>query len=97
MILYLAIVAQPSTKQFIYFQFLSQADRGGDNGRARQQRAQRSPTRPDTIAFSNGIRLTVWEWVGLAVFALIIVMFAPALWRRPRSSRSSRIIGYRTI
>ena len=43
-----------------------------------------SPPSPEqtTIALSNGIRLTGREWLGLAVFAIVIVVFAPSLWRR---------------
>jgi hypothetical protein len=46
------------------------------------KQANRSPTGPDGIAFSNGIRLTAREWLGLGLFAMVIVMFTPTLWRR---------------
>jgi hypothetical protein len=36
----------------------------------------------DTIAFSNGIRLTTGEWLGLGLFAIVIVIFAPSSWHR---------------
>src|SRR5271156_6067453 len=46
------------------------------------KQANRSPTGPDAIAFSNGIRLSAGECVGLALFAMVIVIFTPTLWRR---------------
>ena len=54
-----------------------------DDGRARQQqrRTGRRPSR-SAIALSNGIRLTGREWLGLGLFAVVIVIFAPSLWRR---------------
>jgi hypothetical protein len=35
---------------------------------------------PDAIAFSNGIRLTGRQWVGLGLFAILLLVWAPALW-----------------
>ena len=40
------------------------------------------PAEPDAIALSNGIRLTGRQWLGLGLFAVVILVFAPALWRR---------------
>jgi hypothetical protein len=37
---------------------------------------------PKAIAFSNGIRLTGSEWLGLGLFAAVIALFVPSLWRR---------------
>jgi hypothetical protein len=37
---------------------------------------------PKAIAFSNGIRLTGSEWLGLGLFAVVIALFVPSLWRR---------------
>jgi hypothetical protein len=39
---------------------------------------------PDSgaIEFSNGIRLTGREWLGLGLFAIVLVIFAPSVWRR---------------
>ena len=42
--------------------------------------ADRSPVERDAIALSNGIRLTGREWVGLGLFAVVILIFAPSLW-----------------
>jgi hypothetical protein len=36
----------------------------------------------ETIAFSNSIRLTCREWVGIALFAALLIVFAPSLWQR---------------
>jgi hypothetical protein len=44
--------------------------------------ANRTSAEPEPIALSNGIRLTGREWVGLGIFAVVIVFFTPALWRR---------------
>src|SRR5271163_3752911 len=51
-------------------------------GEPATSRAKRSSAVPEPIAFSNGIRLTGREWVGLGIFAVVIVVFTPALWRR---------------
>ena len=51
-----------------------------DDGRARQSsRANRPPAEPEAIAFSNGIRLTGRQWLGLGLFAVVLVVFAPCL------------------
>ena len=34
------------------------------------------------IALSNGIRLTGAQWLGLGLFAVVILIFAPSLWRQ---------------
>jgi DNA-binding transcriptional regulator of glucitol operon len=44
--------------------------------------ANTSQPEPDAIALSNGIRLTSREWIGLGLFAVVIVIFTPSLWRR---------------
>lgn len=36
----------------------------------------------DVVSFSNSIRLTGREWLGVGVFALLLVLFAPALWKQ---------------
>jgi hypothetical protein len=45
--------------------------------------SQAKCSRPESgaIEFSNGIRLTGREWIGLGLFAIAIVIFAPSLWR----------------
>ena len=52
-----------------------------DDGRARQQQGGpgRRPSRTRS-RFSNGIRLTGGQWLGLGLFAVVIVVFAPSLW-----------------
>jgi hypothetical protein len=45
-------------------------------------KAKRASAQPEPIALSNGIRLTRREWLGLGLFAVVIVVFTPALWRR---------------
>ena len=54
-----------------------------DDGRARRaaRRTGRRPSR-SAIAFSNGIRLTGREWLGLGLFAVVLLVFAPSLWHR---------------
>ncbi len=37
---------------------------------------------PDGVEFSNGIRLRGREWLGLGVFGVVLVLFAPSLWYR---------------
>jgi hypothetical protein len=44
--------------------------------------AKRSSAEPEPIALSNGIRLTGREWLGLGLFAVVIIGVTPALWRR---------------
>jgi hypothetical protein len=39
------------------------------------------PPDQTTVAFSNGIRLTGREWLGLALFAVVLVLFAPTYWQ----------------
>ena len=36
---------------------------------------------PSKADFSNAIRLTGWEWVGVGLFALGMVLFTPYLWK----------------
>ena len=69
--------------------------------------ANRSPVEPGAIAFSNGIRLTGREWVGLGLFAVVIVVFAPWFWldgkvrtraRLPNSARpEQRLLALRAL
>jgi hypothetical protein len=40
------------------------------------------PAKSEGIALSNGIRLTGWQWLGLGLFAVTILVFAPSLWQR---------------
>jgi hypothetical protein len=44
--------------------------------------ANRLPPEPEAIEFSNGIRLTGRQWLGLGLFAVLILAFAPSLWTR---------------
>jgi len=37
---------------------------------------------PEPIELSNGIRLTARQWLGLGLFAVVILVFAPSLWHR---------------
>jgi hypothetical protein len=37
---------------------------------------------PDEVEFSNGLRLRGREWLGLGLFAVMLVLGAPALWYR---------------
>jgi hypothetical protein len=45
-------------------------------------RAEKPPPVPDRTAFSNSIRLTGREWLGLGLFAGLLVLLAPAIWER---------------
>ena len=36
----------------------------------------------ERIAFSNSVRLDIWQWLGLAVLAVAVVAFAPWLWKQ---------------
>jgi len=45
-------------------------------------RANRPPAEPKPIALSNGIRLTGRQWLGLGLFAAVILIFTPPLWQR---------------
>jgi hypothetical protein len=42
----------------------------------------RTPADPGPTTFSNGIRLTGREWLGVGLFAVLLIVFAPALWKR---------------
>jgi len=42
--------------------------------------ATQSTAEPEAIALSNGIRLTGRQWLGLGLFAVMLLVFAPALW-----------------
>jgi hypothetical protein len=44
--------------------------------------AEPGSAEPAPIALSNGIRLTGRQWLGLGLFAALIMGFAPALWHR---------------
>jgi hypothetical protein len=37
---------------------------------------------PDAADFSNGIRLTGGEWLGVGLFAVLLISLAPTLWKR---------------
>jgi hypothetical protein len=37
---------------------------------------------PESIAFSNGIRLTGRQWLGLGLFGVVLLLLAPSLWYR---------------
>src|SRR5437868_10428370 len=52
---------------------MGEEDRGEANGPS---------AKPDTIALSNGIRLSGRQWLGLGLFAALILAFAPSLWNR---------------
>jgi hypothetical protein len=40
-----------------------------------------APAEFDVVTFSNGIRLTGREWLGVALFTLLVGVFAPVLWK----------------
>ena len=40
------------------------------------------PDSQDGVAFSNGIRLTGREWIVVGVFAVLLAVFAPSLWKQ---------------
>jgi len=40
------------------------------------------PVAEELIAFSNGIRLSIRQWIGLAVFGVVFVVAAPSVWER---------------
>src|SRR6516162_5242304 len=42
---------------------------------------KRPPADVDVVSFSNSIRLTLREWLGVGAFTLLFVLFAPALWK----------------
>src|SRR5438034_10176542 len=33
------------------------------------------------ITFSNAVRLTGWQWLGVGLFAVVLLIFAPSAWR----------------
>jgi hypothetical protein len=37
---------------------------------------------PELVAFSNGIRLTGPEWIVVGIFTVLLVIFAPILWKQ---------------
>jgi hypothetical protein len=51
-------------------------------GEQDRSRANRPSAELGAIALSNGIRLTGWQWLGLGLFAVVILVFAPSLWHR---------------
>jgi hypothetical protein len=53
--------------------------RGKDDIRTEKSPA---PPAPDRSAFSNSIRLTGREWLALGLFAGLLVILAPSLWKR---------------
>jgi hypothetical protein len=49
----------------------------------RTNRAQPpAPARPEPTAFSNGIRLTGLQWLGVGLFTALLIVCAPLLWSR---------------
>src|SRR6516165_9131876 len=42
---------------------------------------QQEPSPPQPVAFSNGVRLTLGEWIVVGIFTVLLVIFAPWLWR----------------
>src|SRR5262249_34324445 len=40
------------------------------------------PAESDVVAFSNGIRLTGRQWLGVGLFALALIILAPVLWKK---------------
>jgi hypothetical protein len=55
---------------------------------------------PDPIAFSNSIRLSVPQWLGAALVAILLILFGPSLWKHRESFalepdyRMPRDLGY---
>jgi hypothetical protein len=43
---------------------------------------QKQPATFEPIAFSNGIRLTMAQWLGVGIFTVLLVLFAPPIWNR---------------
>jgi hypothetical protein len=41
-----------------------------------------APSAPGPTGFSNSVRLTGWQWLGVGAFATLLVIFAPVLWSR---------------
>src|SRR5262245_10043670 len=39
----------------------------------------------DLTTFSNGIRLSAREWLGVGIFGLVLFLAAPALWKQAES------------
>ena len=52
---------------------------GGQDDRTDQSPAA---AEPEPVAFSNGIRLTGRQWLVVAAFAVLLVVFAPVLWKQ---------------
>jgi hypothetical protein len=48
---------------------------------------------PDSVAFSNAIRLTGRQWLGLGLFAVVLVAFTPSIWYR--AERFALVSDYR--
>ena len=44
--------------------------------------SDRPPAEPGAVAFSNGIRLTGRQWLGLGLFWAMILVLAPAVFNR---------------
>jgi hypothetical protein len=47
-----------------------------------QHRSGRAAASPDVRTFSNAVRLNGWEWLGVGMFALAMIVFTPSLWER---------------
>jgi hypothetical protein len=43
---------------------------------------QPPPVEPTAVAFSNSIRLTVREWIGVGIFSLALLVASPPLWEQ---------------
>ncbi len=48
------------------------------------------PHEPADLAFSNSIRLTVRQWLGLGLFTVLFVALAPLLWKRAETFTPER-------
>ena len=44
--------------------------------------AQSHVSEPEPIAFSNAVRLSLWQWLGVLVFAAALAILAPILWKQ---------------
>ena len=74
---------RPAEHQAVHlFPVLIEADGESTMGEQDSSMANRPSAEPDAIALSNGIRLTGREWLGLGLFAVVILAFAPSLWHR---------------
>jgi len=49
-------------------------------GEPDSSRADQPAPEPEEIAFSNGIRLTGRQWLGLGLFGFLLIVVAPSLW-----------------